>query len=73
MNMKMKILVVDDFSTMRRIVRNLLSGLGFTNIDEADDGKTGLAKLQAEKFDFFSNGLEHARYDWLGSIASGSC
>ncbi|MEQ1637508.1 MAG: chemotaxis response regulator CheY [Methylococcales bacterium] len=52
MNMKMKILVVDDFSTMRRIVRNLLTGLGFVNIDEADDGKTGLAKLQAEKFDF---------------------
>ncbi|MDQ5906614.1 MAG: two-component system, chemotaxis family, chemotaxis protein CheY, partial [Pseudomonadota bacterium] len=35
---KMKFLVVDDFSTMRRIVRNLLKELGFTNVDEAEDG-----------------------------------
>ena len=48
----MKILVVDDFSTMRRIVKNLLRDLGFTNIDEADDGNTGLPKLQSGKFDF---------------------
>ena len=34
----MKFLVVDDFSTMRRIVRNLLKELGFTNVDEAEDG-----------------------------------
>ncbi len=48
----MKILVVDDFSTMRRIVKNLLRDLGFTNIEEADDGNTGLPKLQSGKFDF---------------------
>ena len=48
----MKILVVDDFSTMRRIVKNLLRDLGFTNIDEADDGNTALPKLQSGKFDF---------------------
>lgn len=48
----MKILVVDDFSTMRRIVKNLLRDLGFTNIDEADDGNTGLPKLQSGNFDF---------------------
>ncbi len=48
----MKILVVDDFSTMRRIVKNLLRDLGFTNVDEADDGNTGLPKLQTGKFDF---------------------
>lgn len=48
----MKILVVDDFSTMRRIVKNLLGDLGFKNIDEADDGNTALPKLQSGNFDF---------------------
>ena len=52
MDKNMKILVVDDFSTMRRIVKNLLKDLGFTNIDEADDGTTGLPKLQSGGFDF---------------------
>jgi two-component system chemotaxis response regulator CheY len=42
----MKILVVDDFSTMRRIVRNLLKELGFTNVQEAEDGADALQKLQ---------------------------
>lgn len=49
---KMKFLVVDDFSTMRRIVRNLLKELGFTNIDEAEDGVVALQKLEAGGFDF---------------------
>ena len=49
---KIKFLVVDDFSTMRRIVRNLLKELGFTNVDEAEDGVVALAKLQAGSFDF---------------------
>jgi two-component system, chemotaxis family, chemotaxis protein CheY len=48
----MRFLVVDDFSTMRRIVRNLLKELGYTNADEAEDGAVALAKLKAEKFDF---------------------
>jgi two-component system chemotaxis response regulator CheY len=48
----LKILVVDDFSTMRRIVRNLLKELGFTNVDEAEDGVAGLAKLRGAAFDF---------------------
>lgn len=47
-----KFLVVDDFSTMRRIVRNLLKELGYTNVDEAEDGSMALSKLRAEKFDF---------------------
>ncbi len=47
-----KILIVDDFSTMRRIVRNLLRELGFTNISEADDGTTALSKLKESSFDF---------------------
>ena len=48
----MKVLVVDDFSTMRRIVKNLLRDLGFTNIQEADDGNTALPMLQGGDFDF---------------------
>jgi two-component system chemotaxis response regulator CheY len=48
----MKILVVDDFSTMRRIIKNLLKDLGFTNIQEADDGNTALPMLQQGDFDF---------------------
>jgi two-component system chemotaxis response regulator CheY len=48
----MRFLVVDDFSTMRRIVRNLLKELGYTNADEAEDGSIALAKLKSEKFDF---------------------
>ncbi|MCP3869917.1 MAG: chemotaxis protein CheY [Gammaproteobacteria bacterium] len=52
MDKSMKILIVDDFSTMRRIIRNLLRDLGFTNTQEADDGKTGLPMLQAGGFDF---------------------
>src|SRR3546814_16049290 len=48
----MKILVVDDFSTMRRIVKNLLQELGYSNIQEADDGNTALPLLKAAKFDF---------------------
>ncbi|HEX2829020.1 MAG TPA: chemotaxis response regulator CheY [Burkholderiales bacterium] len=48
----MRFLVVDDFSTMRRIVRNLLKELGYTNADEAEDGSVALAKLKAERFDF---------------------
>ena len=49
----MKILVVDDFSTMRRIVRNLLVELGFTNtlIQEADDGENALVMLRSQPFD----------------------
>ncbi len=47
-----KFLVVDDFSTMRRIVRNLLKELGFTNVQEAEDGVEALNKLRNESFDF---------------------
>jgi two-component system, chemotaxis family, chemotaxis protein CheY len=49
---KMRFLVVDDFSTMRRIVKNLLKELGYSNVDEAEDGIQGLAKLRSEPFDF---------------------
>ncbi len=52
MDKNMKILVVDDFSTMRRIIKNLLRDLGFTNTHEADDGNTAFPLLQTGNFDF---------------------
>jgi len=51
-NPNMKFLVVDDFSTMRRIVRNLLKELGYSNVDEAEDGVVGLSKLKSGGYDF---------------------
>jgi len=48
----MKFLIVDDFSTMRRIIRNLLKELEFTNADEAEDGVAALSKLRGGNFDF---------------------
>lgn len=51
-NKNIKILVVDDFPTMRRIIRNLLKDLGYENVDEAEDGAMGLEKLRNGSFDF---------------------
>lgn len=53
----MRFLVVDDFNTMRRIVRNLLKELGFNNVEEAEDGVDALNKLRSGGFDFVV-------YDW---------
>ena len=52
MDKDMKILIVDDFSTMRRIIKNLLRDLGFNNTAEADDGQTALPMLKSGGFDF---------------------
>ena len=52
LNKGMKILIVDDFSTMRRIIKNLLRDLGFNSTAEADDGKTALPQLQSGRVDF---------------------
>ncbi|GAB4296328.1 MAG: chemotaxis response regulator CheY [Methylophaga sp.] len=52
MDKNMKILIVDDFSTMRRIIKNLLRDLGFNNTQEADDGTTALPILQTGTIDF---------------------
>ncbi|MCK9236733.1 MAG: chemotaxis response regulator CheY [Thiopseudomonas sp.] len=60
----MKILIVDDFSTMRRIIKNLLRDLGFTNTAEADDGATALPMLNSGGFDFLVT-------DWNMPIMSG--
>jgi len=48
----LRILVVDDFSTMRRIIRNLLKELGFNQLDEAEDGQVALTKLITGEYDF---------------------
>jgi two-component system chemotaxis response regulator CheY len=52
MSAEMKFLIVDDFSTMRRIVRNLLKELGYSNADEAEDGQVALNMLKSAHFDF---------------------
>ena len=52
MSSDLRFLVVDDFSTMRRIVKNLLQELGYQNVQEADDGNTALPMLKTGNFDF---------------------
>ncbi len=51
LDVNMKVLLVDDFATMRKIVRNILGQLGIKNVDEADDGSTALPKLKQNKYD----------------------
>jgi two-component system chemotaxis response regulator CheY len=79
MSAEIKFLVVDDFSTMRRIVKNLLHDLGYKNVSEADDGNTALPMLKTGKFDFLITDwnmpgmagldlLKHVRAD--GALAS---
>ena len=67
---KVKILVVDDFSTMRRIVRNLLMVLGFTNVDEAEDGAVALQKLKGGGFDFVVTDWNMPNMDGLTLLQS---
>ena len=59
----MKILIVDDFSTMRRIVRNLLKEIGYANADEAEDGQAALKMLRAGNFDFVVSDLNMPNMD----------
>ena len=53
----MRFLIVDDFSTMRRILRNLLKELGYQNAEEAEDGVDALARLRGARFDFVVSDL----------------
>ena len=64
MDKNMKILIVDDFSTMRRIIKNLLRDLGFNNTQEADDGQTAWPMLKTGNFDFLVT-------DWNMPIMTG--
>jgi two-component system chemotaxis response regulator CheY len=51
LDQNMRVLVVDDFATMRKIEKNILGQLGIKNVDEADDGSTALPKLKSTKYD----------------------
>ena len=66
----LKFLIVDDFSTMRRIVRNLLKELGFINVDEAEDGLVALQKLRADSFDFVISDWNMPNMDGLTLLRS---
>jgi two-component system chemotaxis response regulator CheY len=63
-----KILVVDDFPTMRRIVRNLLKELGFVNVDEAEDGAAGLEKVRAGSYGFVVSDWNMPNMDGLAML-----
>ncbi len=66
----MRFLVVDDFSTMRRIVRNLLKELGFVNVEEAEDGAIALQMLKAGGFDFVVSDWNMPNMDGLTLLQS---
>jgi two-component system, chemotaxis family, chemotaxis protein CheY len=66
----LKFLVVDDFSTMRRIVRNLLKELGFNNAEEAEDGVVALAKLREGKYDVVVSDWNMPNMDGLTLLQS---
>ncbi|QWA09093.1 chemotaxis response regulator CheY [Sodalis ligni] len=67
---ELRFLVVDDFSTMRRIVRNLLKELGFINVDEAEDGIDALTKLRAGNIDFVISDWNMPNMDGLTLLKS---
>ncbi len=67
---KLRILVVDDFSTMRRIVRNLLKELGYTNVDEAEDGVVALQKLNVGGYEFVITDWNMPNMDGLQLLQS---
>ena len=67
----MKFLIVDDFSTMRRIIRNLLKEIGYGNADEAEDGQVALSKLRSGHFDFVVSDINMPNmngFELLGNI-----
>ncbi len=66
----LKSLVVDDFSTMRRIIRNLLRELGFLNVEEAEDGAAALRKLRESSFDFVVSDWNMPNMDGLTMLQS---
>lgn len=65
---KMKILVVDDFATMRRILKNILRQIGFENIEEAEDGEQAFAKLKTGNFKFVVSDWNMPNLDGLGLL-----
>ena len=71
-NKNLKILVVDDFPTMRRIIRNLLKDLGYENVDEAEDGAIGLEKLRNGSFEFVVSDWNMPNLDGLEMLKAGT-
>jgi two-component system chemotaxis response regulator CheY len=70
---ELKFLIVDDFSTMRRIIRNLLKEIGYANSDEAEDGQAALSKLRSGGFDFVVSDINMPNmngFELLSSIRS---
>ncbi len=67
---KMKILVVDDFSTMRRIVKNVLKQLGYDNVEEAEDGAQAFSKLKTGGFGFMVSDWNMPNMDGLDLLKS---
>ena len=65
-----RFLIVDDFSTMRRIVRNLLKEIGFANAEEAEDGVVALNLLRASKFDFVVSDINMPNMDGFALLKS---
>ena len=65
----LRFLVVDDFSTMRRIVCNLLKESGFTEMEEAEDGKSALTKLRSSNFDFVISDINMPNVNGLQLLA----
>ncbi|NJD05205.1 MAG: chemotaxis protein CheY [Methylococcaceae bacterium] len=65
---KIRILVVDDFSTMRRINKNILKQLGFENVEEAEDGNDAFAKLQKGGYGFVVSDWNMPNLDGLGLL-----
>ncbi len=68
MDKSIKILVVDDFPTMRRIIRNLLKELGFANVEEAEDGAAGLEKARDGSFQFVISDWNMPNMDGLSML-----
>ncbi|QYY29641.1 MULTISPECIES: chemotaxis response regulator CheY [Cupriavidus] len=68
MDKNIKILVVDDFPTMRRIIRNLLKELGFNNVEEAEDGAAGLEKAKDGSFQFVISDWNMPNMDGLSML-----
>lgn len=74
MDLSMKVLVVDDFATMRRIIKNVLKQIGFTQILEADDGTTALGVLKENKIDLIIsdwNMPQMSGLDFLKTVRNG--
>ena len=70
MNTDPRFLIVDDFSTMRRIVRNLLKEIGFNNAEEAEDGVVALSLLKQSKFDFVVSDINMPNMDGFALLKS---